>query len=110
MDPTQVRSNRRALLGLLAITLLAATAAGIGLVARVVDDDAGRPDRSGASTLDGRSAPESRAEEGEDGDDGLGLIAITAVVIAAVACVALPLLVARHRRRQSEAPGGAAAT
>jgi hypothetical protein len=110
VEPEEVRSNRRALVGLLVITLVAAIAAGVGLVARIADDDAGRPDRSGASTLDGTREGEPSSDEGEDGDDGLGLIAITAVISAAGACVALPLLVARHRRRVAEASRRAGAT
>lgn len=98
LPAAEVRSNRRALAALLAITLLAAVAAGIGLVARIVDDDAGRPRRDAVQTLDDGSRP----IEEEDGNDGIGAVAVLTVAVLAGACVAAPFLIARQRRRRLE--------
>lgn len=94
----QLRSNRRTLAALFLVTLFAAVAAGIGLVGRIVDSDSARPNRAGASTLDGGRSPERSAK----GNDGNGVLVVTAVGAVAAACVAAPFVIARRRRRTTE--------
>jgi hypothetical protein len=97
MDATELKSNRRALLALLLFTLLAAVAVGIGLVARIVDDDAGRPNRAGATTLDEGARDRPRPES----DDLGGAVAVVAIGLGAAACVVTPFLIARRRRSRA---------
>lgn len=100
LAPAELRSNRRALLALLVITILGAIAAGIALVGRIVDDDGARPNRSGASTLDGGRV----TEPPDGGDDAGGAIVVTVVGLAAAGCVAAPFVIARRRRRNAAEP------